>query len=74
MVVTIQIQNKQEYEWLLPLLDTLKKRGAAIQIATDEPVDPDFLEKRKSYLRFLNQHAIAVKKVEIPNREERNAR
>ncbi len=74
MVVTIKIQNKQEYEWLLPLLDTLKKQGAAIQIAEDETADQDLLEKRKSYLEFLNQYAIPVKKVEIPNREERNAR
>ena len=74
MVITIQIQNKKDYQWLLPFLDALKNTTATVEVKGNSPAENGYLEKRKAYLQFLKLHTIPVKKVEIPSREERNAR
>ena len=74
MVITIQIQNKKDYQWLLPFLDALKNTTATVEVKGNILAENGYLEKRKAYLRFLKLQAIPVKKVEIPSREERNAR
>jgi len=74
MFITIQIQNPQDYQWLKPFLEALKKTTAKIHIQGALPAEEDFVQKRKAFLQFLDLHAIHVKKVEMPSREERNAR
>ena len=74
MVITIQIQNQQDYQWLLPFLQALQKTRATVQVKGEVLPPSDVLARRRAYLQFLQQHSISVKKVDIPSREERNAR
>lgn len=74
MIITIQIQNQQDYQWLLPFLEALKKTSAKVQVKGSLPLENGLAEKRKDFLQFLDQNAISVNKVEIPGRDERNAR
>ena len=74
MVITIQIQSQQEYQWLTPFLEALEKKNIKVQLNGGAAGEEDFFEKRKAYIRYLKEHAIPVKKVETPDRDERNAR
>jgi len=72
MVITIQINNQQDYHWLRPFLEALKGTNAVVEVKGQVPNDNGVANKRKSYLQFLEQHPIHVQKVEIPSRDERN--
>lgn len=74
MVITIQIQTQQDYQWLQPFLQALQKRNVTVQLKGDVPASSDVLAKRQAYVQYLRQHPIPVTKVNIPSREERNAR
>ena len=68
MVITIQIQNQKDYQWLLPFLNALKNTSAIVEVKGEIPAKNGFLEKRKAYLQFLKTQSIPVNKVEIPIR------
>ncbi|MCU0347275.1 MAG: hypothetical protein MUC59_10035 [Saprospiraceae bacterium] len=74
MVITIQINTQNDYRWLQPFLEALKKTNAVIQVKGELPADNAISEKRKAYLSYLREHSIPVTKVEIPSRDERNER
>ncbi|MCC6726892.1 MAG: hypothetical protein IT258_20485 [Saprospiraceae bacterium] len=74
MVITIQINNQQDYQWLRPFLEALKGTSAVVKVKGELPKDDGIADKRKAYLQFLEQHQIHVDKVEIPSRDERNER
>ncbi len=74
MVITIQINNQQDYQWLRPFLEALKGTSAVVEVKGQVPNGSSVSNKRKAYLQYLKQHPIHVKKVEIPSRDERNER
>lgn len=74
MVITIQINNQKDYQWLRPFLEALKGTSAIVEVKGQVPKGNETADKRKAYLQFLKQHPIHVQKVEIPSRDERNER
>lgn len=74
MVITIRIQNQQYFQWLAPFLEALKKHSSARVEIQEEPSDKKWQDKLASFFQFVNENAITVDKIEIPDREERNAR
>ncbi len=74
MIITIQIQDQQDYQWLKPFLETLKNTSAKIQIKGDVSEEESVKKKKGSFLKFLEGKSIIANKVEIPNRDKRNAR
>ena len=74
MSITIEVRNLQEYEWILPFLEMIKKQNADIKIKYNEVAERDWRSGRAAYVQFLKANSIRVNKIEIPNRDERNAR
>lgn len=74
MVITIRIQNQQDFQWIAPFLEALKKHSTAKVEIQEEPSDKKWQEKLATFFQFIHENAITVDKIEIPGREERNAR
>jgi hypothetical protein len=73
MIITIEVQNDHEMQWLTPLLEVMKKNNAQVTIQK-KPISPS--DKRFSdFLDFLNNNKKPpVSKIFIPSRETRNER
>ena len=72
MIITINIQNAAEYQWISQYLDELKSHPTAkVEVKED---DAAWQTKVKAFLEFADRMAVKVDKIDIPNREERNAR
>lgn len=84
MVITIQLQTKEELQFLEPLLELLQKINARVEVQDATGVAEEALtyepisEKERSVQELLNyldeSDKPSVNKIEIPSREERNAR
>ncbi len=74
MVVTIKLQNQQEYQWLLPLLERLKRDNITVEVKGNF-VENDLVERKKAFFNYIQQNPIHIESIgKLPNREERNAR
>lgn len=73
MTITINIENAAEYQWIAKYLDELKSHPTAkVNI---QNADEDAWNKAVDGLRdFIKNDAAKVDKIDIPNREECNAR
>lgn len=74
MIITINIQDQNDYQWLSPFLETLKSRSNAQIEIKEETSDKLWQEKLNHFFHFIDNNAIVVDKIEIPNRNERNER
>jgi len=79
LTITINIENAAEYQWIAKYLDELKSHPTVkvdIQNGNieDNPNGNSWENKVDTFLEFADNMAITVDKIEIPNREERNAR
>lgn len=84
MIITIQLQTKEELQFLQPLLELLKKINAQVEVQHVSDVAEEALayepisEKERTIQELLNyldeSDKLSVNKIEIPSREERNAR
>lgn len=68
MKVVFEVENEQDVK-------SMEKIMKKIRISDVKKQNKYITEQKvNSILEFANQHAIKVSKVEIPSREERNAR
>lgn len=73
MIITINIQNAAEYQWISQYLDELKSHPT-IGVTVQEE-DDDKWDKALADLDYFIQHrAVKVDKIEFMTREERNER
>jgi len=73
MIITINIQNAAEYQWISKYLDELKSHPTAKVEVQEE--DNDKWDKALADLKHFIQHrAVKVDKIEFMTREERNER
>ena len=73
MIITINIQNAAEYQWISQYLDELKSHPT-IGVTVQEEDDEMWQKKVKDFFKFADKMAVKVDKIDIPNREERNER
>ena len=74
MTITINIENAAERQWISKYLEEFKKHPTA-KIEVQEKNDATvWKSKVNAFLEFADKIAVTVDKIEIPNREERNAR
>lgn len=74
MIVTIQIENQRDFQWLLPFLEALKKNTTAKVEIKSNAVDQAWEEKLNDFFTFIDKRAVRVSKVERLTREELNER
>lgn len=74
MIVTIQVENQRDFQWLLPFLEALKKNTTAKVEIKSSATDETWEEKLNEFLKFIDKRAAHVAKVERLTREELNER
>jgi len=73
MTITINIESAAEYQWIAKYLEEFKNHPTA-KVDIRNVDKKAWNNKVDAFLEFADNMAITVDKVEIPNREERNAR
>ncbi len=76
MIITIKIENQHDFQWLLPLLEALKKNTSVkLEIkSSEENTDKLWDEKLNDFFKFIDKRAVRVPKVELLTREQLNER
>lgn len=74
MVITIEIQNQQDFQWFAPFWELLQNRPSTVKVSTTAIARNNLRQRRMAYLQYLKSHSLLVQKIEIPSRDERNAR
>ncbi len=70
MTITIEVDNREDFEWLQPFLERLsQKNNIRLNYSLREKK-----QKIESFLDFIHQNSLKVSQLIIPNREERNER
>ena len=70
MTITIEVDNREDFEWLQPFLERLsQKNNIRLNYSLQEKK-----QKIESFLDFVHQNPLKVSKLIIPNHEERNER
>lgn len=73
MLITIELQNDSEMQWLAPLVEAMK--NANVQVNILEKSMPHREKKFSDFLDFLkNNKKPPISKITIPSREDRNER
>lgn len=73
MIITINIQNAAEYQWISQYLDEIKSHPT-IGVQVQEEEDEIWQNKVNAFFEFADKMAVKVDKINIPNREARNER
>ncbi len=72
MIITINIQNAAEYQWISQYLEELKSHPT---VKVEVHKEDDKWDKALADLKdFIQNRAVKVDKIEFMTREERNAR
>jgi len=74
MIVTIQIENQHDFQWLLPFLEAVKKNTAAKVEIISSATDRAWEDKLNDFFTIIDKQAVLVPKVERLTRQELNER
>lgn len=74
MIVTIQVENQRDFQWLLPFLEALKQNTSLKVEVKANGTERDWDEKLEDFFRFIEQRAVRVPKVERLTRDQLNER
>ena len=74
MIVTIQIENQHDFQWLLPFLEAVKKNTTAKVEIKSSVADRAWEDKLNEFFTVIDKRAVLVPKVERLTREELNER
>ncbi len=70
MTIIIEVDNREDFEWLKPFLDKVaEKSSIRLNYSLQEKQ-----KKIESFLDFTHKNPLKVSQLNIPNREERNER
>ena len=70
MIVTIQVENQRDFQWLLPFLEALKKNTSLkVEIKTNG-TEQEWDEKLEDFFRFIEKRAVRVPKIERLTRDQ----
>jgi len=67
MKITIEINNEEEFKRAKQFIRYLTPASLRTKYT-------DQVERITKFLAFVRKHTVSVKKIQIPSREERNAR
>lgn len=75
MVITIHFQSEQDLKWLNKIVEMLKKAAVRFEVkGIPQPEPTDFRKRRQAFLNAAVSSGAITTNIEIPNREDRNAR
>ncbi|MCC6723777.1 MAG: hypothetical protein IT258_04665 [Saprospiraceae bacterium] len=76
MVITIHFQSDKDLKWLNKIVAILEKAAVRFELkgVSSPPAPHDLKMRRQAFLDAAKSTGVITSKIEIPNREERNAR
>ncbi len=75
MVITIQFQSDKDLQWLNKIVEILKAAAVKFEVkGLPEPAPSDLRKRRENFLKKAVSSGVITTKIEIPDREARNAR
>jgi hypothetical protein len=76
MVITIHFQSDKDLKWLNKIVAILQKAAVHFELkgVPSSPSPDDLKLRRQAFLDAAKTSGVITSKIEIPNREERNAR
>jgi len=75
MLISIKIETSDDLRMVEPVLALLRKSKARINIKTESDLAESHRKAMHQLIQFIHESTFpVVAKIEIPNREDRNAR
>lgn len=75
MFITIHFQSEKDLKWLNKIVAILEKAAVRFELkGVPTPAPNDLRQRRQAFLEAAKASGVITSSIEIPNREERNAR
>ncbi|MBX2929057.1 MAG: hypothetical protein KF852_14565 [Saprospiraceae bacterium] len=75
MVITIYFQSEQDLQWLNKIVDMLRNAAVRFEVqGLPYSENQDLKNRRQAFLSAVQSNDVITSTIEMPNREERNAR
>jgi hypothetical protein len=75
MVITIHFQSEKDLKWLNKIVAILEKAAVRFELkGVPTPAPSDLRQRRQAFLQAAKASWVITSSIEIPSREERNAR
>ncbi|MCU0348078.1 MAG: hypothetical protein MUC59_14140 [Saprospiraceae bacterium] len=75
MVITIHFQSEKDLKWLNKIVAILEKAAVRFELkGVSTPAPSDLRQRRQAFLQAAKASGVITSSIEIPSREERNAR
>lgn len=75
MVITIHFQTEQDLQWLNKIIEMLKQAAVRFELqGVPAAKATELKQRRQDFLNAVRSSSLITTNIEIPSREERNAR